>query len=401
MAEPHYSHRPPQLKTTCDACHAAKVKCTQARPACARCETRHINCQYSLSLRSNKHPRLSSAPSCKTPSSIDTAAASSNHAGPETSHTTSSGPSSTFSAAEPFPLSYDSQGSILDDVGFATSALDGWSADFIGNGSLGAYAYPADEVLNFASQHANINPTSHLAHPFQPTHAPPSDSGTSHKPSGFSLPTTCSCQQNVLSKLSEICTANRMDASIPFDRLLAENKNIVNLCASLVDCANRQHDQDIALMLTGLALITHVITVYDHQFRTPTQNVEDEHNATQFASHETPRNDGCQIRDREVAEHRQRQRQQIQSLSNVRLSLGSYELDQKDEAVLQKSLLRFEMSKIGALIASFEKRFCTMNYHNNVGSQNTEPKPLGEVVAYLKKRLKVNYEMLAHLDQQI
>ncbi|KAL9003239.1 MAG: hypothetical protein Q9188_003879 [Gyalolechia gomerana] len=353
-------------------------------------------------LEDDLQPRPPSDTSSKAPSSINTAPAISNHASPETSHTTSSGVSSTFSAAEPFSLSYDSNVSALDDVGFASSpALDSWTADFIGNGSLGSYAYPADELSKFVSQHANVGHTSHLSHPFQPTRPLSNDNGTSHKPSGFSLTTTCSCQQNVLSKLSEVCTASHVDSSIPFDRSLVENKNIINLCASVVDCANGQHDQDIALMLTGLALITHVITVYDHRFRTRTQNVDDENSAAQLESNGTPRNDisnGFQIRNREVAVHQQRQRQQTEPLFNVRLSLGSYELDQKDEAILQKNLLRFEMSKIGALIASFEKRFCTMDYRNNSRSQDTEPKPLGEVVAHLKKRLTVNYEMLASLE---
>ncbi|KAI4171107.1 MAG: hypothetical protein LQ343_004519 [Gyalolechia ehrenbergii] len=403
MAEPLYPRRPPQLKTTCDACHAAKVKCSQARPACARCESRHISCQYSVSLRSHKQPRPPSDVSSRAPSSINTAATNSNHASPETCHTTSSGVSSTFSGAELFSLSYDPHVSVLDDVGFASSStLDNWTSEFTGNGSLGSYAYATDELSKFVSQHANVGHTSHLSDPSQPTHPLSNDNGTSHKPSGFSLTITCSCQQNVLSKLSEVCTASRVDTSIPFDRSLAENKNIINLCASVVDCANRQHDQDIALMLTGLALITHVITVYDHRFCTRTQNVDDENSAAQFESHETPRNDissGFQIRNREVAGHQQRQRQQTEPLFDVRLSLGSYELDQKDEAILQKSLLRFEMSKIGALIASFEKRFCTMDSHNNKRSQDTEPKPLGEVVAHLKKRLTVNYELLANLKQ--
>ncbi|KAL9029221.1 MAG: hypothetical protein Q9196_002517 [Gyalolechia fulgens] len=397
MAETLYPHRPPQLKTTCDACHAAKVKCTQAHPSCARCESRHIHCQYSLSLRSHKQPRPPSGASSSTRSSIDTAAASSSHVSPQTCHPTSSAPSSAFSAAEPFSLSYDPPLSAWDDVGFASSsAPDDWTTDLIGNGSLGSYAYPADELSMLLSQRTSADHTSHLSDPFQPTHHLSNDHGTSHKPSALSFPVTCSCQQTSLSKLSEISTASRVGSSIPFDKLLAENKNVVNLCTSIVDCTNRQHDQDVCLMLTTLALITRVITVYDHRFRTRTQTADLDNSAAPFESHETPRNDmanGFRNQNREVVGHQQCQRQQIEPLLNVRLSLGSYELDLKDEAILQKSLLRFEMSKIGALIASFEKRFCT----NITGSQNTDPKPLGEVVAFLKRRLTGNYEVLATL----
>ncbi|KAI0449669.1 hypothetical protein F5B21DRAFT_519920, partial [Xylaria acuta] len=43
-----------KLRTSCDACNEAKVRCSQAKPQCARCEKKGIACIYGLSRRSHK-----------------------------------------------------------------------------------------------------------------------------------------------------------------------------------------------------------------------------------------------------------------------------------------------------------------------------------------------------------
>ena len=69
-----------KLRASCDACNESKVRCSQAKPNCARCEKQGIACVYGLSRRSHKNaPRIreshqvcesSSSPSVVSSSSI-------------------------------------------------------------------------------------------------------------------------------------------------------------------------------------------------------------------------------------------------------------------------------------------------------------------------------------------
>lgn len=48
-----------KLRASCDACNESKVRCSQAKPNCARCEKQGITCVYGLSRRSHKNaPRI-------------------------------------------------------------------------------------------------------------------------------------------------------------------------------------------------------------------------------------------------------------------------------------------------------------------------------------------------------
>ncbi|KAI0479645.1 hypothetical protein F4859DRAFT_443012 [Xylaria cf. heliscus] len=53
--------RAPRLRASCDGCFLAKVKCSKARPCCARCLTCGILCNYSPSSRAGK-PKPESQP---------------------------------------------------------------------------------------------------------------------------------------------------------------------------------------------------------------------------------------------------------------------------------------------------------------------------------------------------
>ncbi|KAI4157024.1 MAG: hypothetical protein L6R39_000840 [Caloplaca ligustica] len=299
--------------------------------------------------------------------------------------------------SEQFSLSYNPQLSPFDDVSFVSSpSLDSWAADFIGSGGSTLYADPTDDARVLPSQRSStdLDPAFRVDYPDKPGRHP-ANSHDGNLQSTDPPGTTCACQQNILSKLSDISATSRLAHSNPFDTSLAENKNIIALCAFIVDCPNKQHDQDIALMLTGLALITHVIAVYDHRLRASYTDRDSDCAVAHFTLNhltEVDFNQSSALTNREVLGQ---QPHRTKPFANVRLRLGSYQLDLKDEAMLQSSLLRIELSKIGTLIASFERRFCTFDYQNATGPLRNEPKPLGEVIAHLKKRLKVNYECLA------
>ncbi|KAK7228253.1 hypothetical protein V2G26_000423 [Clonostachys chloroleuca] len=48
-----------KLRASCNACHESKVRCTQTKPTCVRCERNGVVCIYGLSRRSHKDaPRI-------------------------------------------------------------------------------------------------------------------------------------------------------------------------------------------------------------------------------------------------------------------------------------------------------------------------------------------------------
>lgn len=51
------NRRPPKLRSSCDACGAAKVRCDKTQPRCGRCAAGGITCVYGLSRKFGKAPR--------------------------------------------------------------------------------------------------------------------------------------------------------------------------------------------------------------------------------------------------------------------------------------------------------------------------------------------------------
>lgn len=382
--------RSSQLKSTCDACNSAKVKCSQARPQCGRCESRGLYCHYSASLRSAKRRYQ--------PSSNDIASSSKSHS-PE-SYQNIATPPPAFSSDSSVLSSYDIPS--FQDADFAIPLLDGWNNKSNGSGGQTSYSDNGDESMMIMSQLINPDNLSSWQSPVlrssRPRHTAPipaSGDDAGSLTSAVSLSSTCSCQQNALNKLSELSVSRREGSSVPFDRSLSENKHIITLCTSLIGCPNKQHDRDITLMLASVALISHLISVYDRPLPTTSRDSSGDLGAIDPAMGEDSNfrlsHSGCVTNGRELGQHRH-----TQLLSRVRLSLGSYQLDQKDEQILQTNLLKIELSKIGGLIDSFEKRFCVLDY-SWVAEARHQPVPLGELMTYLKRRLSAIFESLATL----
>ncbi|PVH77208.1 hypothetical protein DL98DRAFT_591456 [Cadophora sp. DSE1049] len=59
-----------KLRQTCDACQAIKTRCSRDQPACQRCRTQNIQCQYSVSRRIGRPRRQAQPPSPASPSHV-------------------------------------------------------------------------------------------------------------------------------------------------------------------------------------------------------------------------------------------------------------------------------------------------------------------------------------------
>ncbi|MCJ1252098.1 hypothetical protein MMC30_009336 [Trapelia coarctata] len=208
----------------------------------------------------------------------------------------------------------------------------------------------------------------------------------------------CGCQQSILSKLLELSRA-KYGTPTPFDKSLSDNKTIIALCNSVLSCSVAQHGEDIVLVLTLIALISHLITVYDILFRTFTQSRNCTSSASStFSSNRSAEGSGfvtpntpTSSRDAMLFPR------DLQAFSSVRLSLGTYQLDQKDEQILQVNLVKIELGKIGALIDGFGRRFVKGDEEWDGGGgdgRRLETRALGELLGYLHGRLRSHHEAL-------
>ncbi|KAL3450558.1 hypothetical protein BJX65DRAFT_14668 [Aspergillus insuetus] len=100
-----------KLRASCDACNEAKVRCSQTKPTCARCEKNDTNCVYGLSRRSHKNaPRIGTSQGsaythCPSPSGhTRTMSISENTNSSNTSSSSSSSPPSRLRSQPNTPL---------------------------------------------------------------------------------------------------------------------------------------------------------------------------------------------------------------------------------------------------------------------------------------------------------
>ena len=381
-----------QLRHSCDGCNGAKVKCSKTRPRCSRCETRKVDCVYSVSLRSAK----GRAESLRDAESNGFKADSNNaHQGTLTpvpvTFSTSTGTTPTAAS--------------LLEAGFDASILDGWATSFSDIGDHNNFAESGeayDSMMNLLPAHAEndisldhreqLFPDQHFSH--YPTALASIDAYrfNSEPPQ---CAHACSCRQKMLGELSDCWLSSRGSQS-PFDKSLSENKAKNSLCTSVLNCHNKCHTDDNILVLIIIALIDQMITIYDNpvseQYSNSTTNSAETLSmvssvASSVAS-SSPIMPSSAIQELRSPLPPPPQR--------VHLSLGSYQLDHRDEQVLKANLLRIELTKIGSLIELFERRSCSQEEwrSNNGQGGRVEPKPFGELVTYLRRRLRIAHEAL-------
>lgn len=379
-----------QLRHSCDACNTAKVKCSKTRPRCARCEARNVDCVYSVSLRSAKG---------RAESSREAVTHNFNEDSNDGSHTALPPAPMTFSTPiVPHPMMPH-----LSETAFDGSVLDGWNTNFSGFGDQANFAGPgeADDPMMMLSRiytddDAAPGHRDQLFPEQRYKHRPTSlDSIHTHQFKNDSLTPpaqTCSCLHNILAKLSE-CWISSRSSHKPFDKSLSENKSIISLCTTTLNCPNRSHTDDTILALMLIALINQMITIYDIP-------LPDNYGSSASGS-DSPLTGSLSVASSTSSNssaNREHQSQQLPPPQRVRLSLGSYQLDQRDEQILKTNLLRIELGKIGSLIELFERRFCSphewANGNGNGRGGRGEPKPFSELVTHMRRRLRANHEAL-------
>ena len=401
-----------QLKVACDACNSAKVKCNQERPVCRRCEAKDLPCQYSKSQRVRKKNRPSSAINTSSLPSTVSSTASNNLSSVISSKDVSMSPPSDDTMNNLLPNSYNQGISFLDNETNIASMWEDWNPDFTAQNFQSLYPDPNGDSFPpfpsstaFPRQDASISNSASStvvddagrsralsSHTSSLTRMVPAESPSSTSNSSpISTANPCCCQQKILHKLSELSHIQQAsDHSIPFDQSLSKNKSILSLCTLTINCTNRHHETDVVLLLTHLALLTHVVKSYDqisHARYQPSASGED----NVYPSYEM----GSEKRQQAVLASGQFGSRCGEPSGRVRLSLGSYELDHHDEELLQGSLLKIELSKVKTLVEDFERRFHHLEW-DTTSSGLEDGKPLGEVITWLKSRLRAHHIALTN-----
>ncbi|KAK8184607.1 hypothetical protein BC567DRAFT_260761 [Phyllosticta citribraziliensis] len=214
MAQPDTGAIGPQLRSSCDSCNSAKVKCTKNRPKCERCVTRGTECVYSISLRSIKRKRGLGQQHFRSPSkALNT-------------------PTSTI--LDDF-VDFDPSAA---EMGVLPVSLDEWNVDF--------------EMPLFNSP--DLTPVSKIS---------PFSFASPKSPSTVSTVSTCRCQQLVTAKLAQLSTRDRNAANLPFDSFLTDSKAVMDVCISVISCGAADHKEDLQTVLVLSALLLHLVGMYE------------------------------------------------------------------------------------------------------------------------------------------
>ncbi|KAL9128602.1 MAG: hypothetical protein Q9217_002767, partial [Psora testacea] len=410
-----------KLRNSCDACNLAKVKCSKGRPACNRCESQGTQCIYGVSMRAGKHRATGSniqKPRLESPSSAR-------------SSTKESTPTPTFTSDERTQTFDPSLTSIMDAMpmnGDWSSILTDDCNPYLMNNAMDLddnsmkqkhYSKPfSDSEYTYSPSDLSMDPAILMnqdcfvgrsqTYSGSPDQRPltgstlTSDSQQSPLASVPSVP--CHCNQKVLQQL--LTLTKIPDVPAAFDTALNQNKQVINLCHNILNDTSHHH-HDISFVLTLTALIAKVIAVYDaiynpyhrqngtyssinSQFPTfrdadmtsEPMEMPSSISAPQTLTHNSPFSSSASLSGRNSPRS---------TNFPVRLTLGTYRLDEKDEERLKFDIFKIELSKVSALVRAFEQRFCDTGPHDQQQSKY-EAKAYEDMVYYLQKRLRVSLE---------
>ncbi|KAL4735226.1 hypothetical protein BDV11DRAFT_208679 [Aspergillus similis] len=228
--------------TACDACRAAKVKCTGLQNACDRCTGRGLPCKYTTPSSSSRSTASSASPP-NTSSST-----SSNHQSPETAATSLSGSNPSDGMAMEWvldttdPLSLDE----VHEHGFGTTV--DWSKEM--SNQLVDWS-----TLDFSQNTIDLNSLGTggmdvFTPPPQPTLLPGQDSTSTVNPASMSAPgasrsspplqETCQCRANLMAQVPEVKDAMQRKPRPQLDRIFKVTGNVLYACRDLVGCPTCQ-----------------------------------------------------------------------------------------------------------------------------------------------------------------
>lgn len=329
----------PKIRASCDSCNEAKIRCSQARPRCTRCIKNRVQCVYGISQRSGKHTAESYNAITRSATSIwpSTPSTTSTHIETPKSRSPVDLRDSILLSPEPTV-----QGADLEDS--TKEQQKQWAFDniFLPNDPSisqemsGSYNYhsmfatddsliskfqqtsPAldntqssslDEVgLVASSQYSNIQ--------YNQKTMPCVSYTTNHKTNRPLTSGVCRCSEIVIVQLSLLPLLLRNERGA-FDAELIQFQEAVKLCDGVLSCTCAS--KDYTCVLTVSILIARIISVFDGDGRSPSQNGD------AMAIDMSPK-----------------------------FSLGMYQIEGEDESKLKQEVWWLQIKKVELLVAGFK-----------------------------------------------
>ena len=409
-----------KLRNSCDSCNLAKVKCSKGRPACSRCEAQATQCIYGVSMRAGKHRARGSniqKPRPESPSSTKPSTKESTPIPTFSDERTQTFDPSLTSIIGSMPMNEDWSSMLTNDCNpyFMGSAMD-----LDNNGVKQAHCptsfsesqftqYPSDlsmDPANLMTQDFFMDKTQTYSDPpgQRPLTASTLSSDTQPSPTSTISSPPCNCDQKVLQQL--LTLTKIPDVPAAFDTALNQNKQVISLCHSILD-DHSHHNHDISFVYALTALIAKVIAVYDAiynpyhrqnstyslpdgqlsslndlEMMTEPQEMMKSASAPQTHTHNSPYSSSTSLSTTTSPRS---------GSFPVRLTLGSYRLDEQDEEKLKFDIFKIELSKVSALVKAFEQRFCD-SVSGDQQQSKYEAKAYEDMLYYLQKRLRVSLE---------
>ncbi|CEN60515.1 Putative Zn2/Cys6 DNA-binding protein [Aspergillus calidoustus] len=274
-----------KLRASCDACNEAKVRCSQTKPTCARCEKNDTNCVYGLSRRSHKNaPRIGTSQGsaythCPSPSGHTRTMSISENTTSSNTSSSSSPPSRLRSQPDsPLPLPAaisppSAPGTSHSNIMLGTAqmntttqlptlfpddhlfsefglALDGTGADVFGqdydmldfppssspqNNPMGD-SIMGGELLEYALP---------LQQQLEQQHRPPPQ-----PPTNTNSP--CSCASRLMTELAAMPPGSAASCD-RFDAQLSQLRRVINIAEDCITCPCTTQD-DMSIMTTSILI---------------------------------------------------------------------------------------------------------------------------------------------------
>lgn len=358
----------PKYRASCDLCNEAKVRCSQARPICARCLKNNICCVYGVSQRSGK----------QTVEAYQARRRNTTQALPTPVTTTDTTESVVEPQASPLLSPLDT-----DDPEGLKQQFTGWALDnlYVPNESstyqdtaFDYNNYPVfgrDELQSWNLQsQQRPSPPQHLDDRTQlissaslPSHNPVSSTGLDHKRSpvfdsilvprntydeddslmdhdrnidcmsctsnGHILPSapfgTCRCNGIVIAQLATLPVLLHRECSA-FDVRLVQFKEAINLCKGVLKCTCV--GKDYTAILTISLLISRIISVLE-------------------------RGGGLVGQEEDMWELEKGS--DSPGMRGPKFSLGVFPIDGDDERGLKQEVCWLQMKKAKSLVAGFQE----------------------------------------------
>ncbi|RDW84204.1 Zn(II)2Cys6 transcription factor domain-containing protein [Aspergillus mulundensis] len=249
--------------TACDACRAAKVKCTGLQNACDRCTGRGLACKYTTPSSSSRSTASSSPPNTSS-------STSSNRQSPSTAASSISGsnkssdamamewvldsaeplnlddvPGHDFSSMVDWPKDMSSQMVDWSTLDFSQNTID-LNALGTGTGGIDVFTPPAQATLLPGQDASTINPASMTVPtlPLPPFHEP------------------CHCRANLMAQVPEVKDAMHRKPRPQLDRIFKVTGNVLYACRDLVGCPTCQINY--ADLVCVMAVLQQTETCFEH-----------------------------------------------------------------------------------------------------------------------------------------